>query len=115
MSFTGVPSPTLQLCSRTQVKLARKTATRKLALAHYKRFMLTTKPNLKMSWTEKEMEELAAIMMQAAWRRRQVFPVSCSPVCNAYWLWEDQMIARAKLRIRILLDAVQFQTPSLLA
>jgi len=52
-------------------------ATRKRALAHYKRFMLTSKPDLKMNWSEDEMETLAAIMMQAAWRRRQVLPVVC--------------------------------------
>lgn len=55
-----------------QVKLALKTTARKRALAHYKRFMLTAKPTLKMSWSDTEMEQLAAIMMQAAWRRRQV-------------------------------------------
>jgi len=52
-------------------------ATRKRALAHYKRFMLTSKPDLKMHWSDDEMETLAAIMMQAAWRRRQVLPVVC--------------------------------------
>ena len=76
------------LATRTQVKLALRIAARKRALAHYKRFMLTAKPNLKMSWSETEMEQLAAIMMQAAWRRRQVLSIAR---CGRFYLtaWHD--------------------------
>ena len=56
-----------------RVKLAEKEAMRKRHLAHYKRFMLSVKPNLKMGWSDADLESLAAIMMQAAWRRRQAY------------------------------------------
>ena len=55
---------TLQCFAR--VVLARKAATRKRALTYYKRFMLTTRPNLRMAlgWSQKETEDLAAVTMQ---------------------------------------------------
>ena len=55
---------TLQCFAR--VVLAHKAATRKRALTYYKRFMLTTRPNLGMAlgWSQKETEDLAAVTMQ---------------------------------------------------
>ena len=57
-----------------RVRLAWEAARRKRALAHYKRFMLTSKPNLAdRRWSEEEVQQLAAILMQSAWRRRQAY------------------------------------------
>jgi hypothetical protein len=57
-----------------RVRLAHEQVRRKRALAYYKRFMLTTRPSLcAKRWTEAEMEQLAAIYMQAAWRRRKAY------------------------------------------
>uniref|UniRef100_A0A7S0HKM3 Sfi1 spindle body domain-containing protein n=2 Tax=Hanusia phi TaxID=3032 RepID=A0A7S0HKM3_9CRYP len=64
----------VRLQSFFRMKLAQRRAARKRAIKFFGRFMTSLRPAVSgLGWSEEELEVLAAVLVQSAWRRRQAY------------------------------------------